>query len=258
MITSTKNPKIKEIKALQGRAKARRAAGAFVVEGVRLAEAAWAAGIRPQLVLYTEDLSNRGKILVGKMQTKKIATEAAAGHVMEAASDTQNPQGILLILPMTPNPQPKQLDFVLIADQVGDPGNLGTLMRSAAAAGVQAMWLTSGSVDAYAPKVVRGGMGAHFQLSIQTDTAEGIAAQAEKRGLQLLAAAAGEGQPYTEIDLTQPTALIVGGETEGINPKLMAQAQAVHIPMPGGGESLNAGAAGAVMLFEVVRQRKNK
>lgn len=259
MITSAKNPKIKEIKALQTRAKARREANAFVVEGVRLAEEALAADWLPVSCFYTEDISQRGKEILAKIKEQNIPVEEITPHVMKAASDTQTSQGILLVLPLQSLPIPEPLDFILIADQVRDPGNLGTLLRSAAAAGVQAVFLVEGSVDAFSPKVLRGAMGVHFHLPIHTLAYPDILAYCNRHKLRLLIATANEGNAYTDANLIQPLALVVGGEAEGAHPPLLEKADGfVHIPMPGGGESLNAGVAGSIILFEVVRQRENK
>jgi TrmH family RNA methyltransferase len=259
MITSAKNPKIKEIKALQARAKARREANAFVVEGMRLAKEALAANWLPSSCYYSEDVSPRGLEILAKIKKTNTPIEEVAPHVMKAASDTQTSQGILLVLPMQNLPIPETLDFILIADQVRDPGNLGTLLRSAAAAGVQTVFLAAGSVDAFSPKVLRGAMGAHFRLPIHTLNYENILSHCERHGLKMLVTAAGKGTAYTDEDLTQPIAIVVGGEAEGAHQPLLKKADGfIHIPMPGGGESLNAGVAGSIILFEAVRQRKNR
>jgi TrmH family RNA methyltransferase len=256
MITSAKNPKIQEVRALQARAKTRREAGAFVVEGVRLGEEALASGWLPRSAFYTQDLSERGKEILEQLREQNVPVEEVAPHVMKAASDTQSSQGLLLVMPMKALPLPEHVDFALIADQVRDPGNLGTLLRSAAAAGVQAVFLGEESVDAFSPKVVRGAMGAHFRMPIHTLKYEEILSQCERQGLKVLVAAAGEGKVYTDEDLTRPIAIVVGGEAEGARPALIEKADGfIHIPMPGEGESLNAGVAGSVVLFEVVRQR---
>jgi len=257
VITSTKNPKIKEIRALQSRARTRREIGAFVVEGVRLAEEAVAAGWMPKLCLYTGDIRERGMALVSRLKEQDAPIEEVAPHVMEAASDTQSPQGILLVLPMQSLTLPEKLDFMLIADQVRDPGNLGTLLRSAAAAGVQAVVLSGKCVDVFSPKVLRGAMGAHFRIPILTLGYDEIRAIGEKHQLNLMVAAAGQGAVYSEADFHQPMALVIGGEAEGHSPSLRETADGfIHIPMPGGSESLNTAAAGAIILFEIVRQRK--
>jgi TrmH family RNA methyltransferase len=256
MITSTKNPKIKEVRALQARAKTRREAEAFVVEGIRLGEEALASGWLPTGAFYTQDLNQRGEEILNQLRKQNVPIEEVAPHVMKAASDTQSSQGLLMVIPIRTLPIPDPLDFVLIVDQVRDPGNLGTLLRSATAAGVQAVFLGEESVDAFSPKVVRGAMGAHFRLPIQALNYEDILSQCERHNLKILVSAAGKGAAYTEEDLTRPIAIVVGGEAKGARPALIEKAEGfMHIPMPGGGESLNAGVAGSVVLFEVVRQR---
>lgn len=256
MITSTKNDKIKHIRALQGRTKARREANQFVVEGVRLAEEALAANWQPTLALYTESLSERGMQLIEQLRQMQVEVEEVSEHVMDAASDTQNSQGILLVLPIQDVPQPDELNFVLIPDQVRDPGNLGTLLRSAAAAGVQAVWLQVGTVDAFSPKVLRAAMGAHFRLPIRTLTTKETKRYCQGHGLNVLLAVANKGAVYTEINLQVPVALVVGGEADGPSGSMQAIAKGyAHIPMPGGSESLNAAMAGTLFMFEVARQR---
>jgi TrmH family RNA methyltransferase len=256
MITSAKNVRIKQIRALQALPKARREANAFVVEGVRLAEEALAANWQPSLALYTDGLSERGMHLVEQMQQQAVEVEEVTEAVMKAASDTQNSQGLLLVLPIQELLQPDKLDFVLIPDQVRDPGNLGTLLRSAAAAGVQAVWLQVGTVDAFSPKVVRAGMGAHFRLPIRTLTTKETKRWCQGHSLNVLLAVANKGAVYSEINLKVPLALVIGGEAEGPSGSMQAIARGyAHIPMPGGCESLNAAMAGTLFMFEVARQR---
>ncbi|MBI3158966.1 MAG: RNA methyltransferase [Chloroflexi bacterium] len=259
MITSPSNPRIKQVRALNARARERREAGLFVIEGVRLCEEALAAKQRPEIVLHTEELDGRGRALLAAFTRAGAPLEAVSPDVMKAASDTQTPQGVLAVLPLSPRPRPAQLDFVLVADQVRDPGNLGTLLRSAAAAGVQAVWMHPGTADAYAPKVLRAGMGAHFRLSLETLGYEDIRSAAKRHGLRLLLAAAGQGEPCDRADLGAPLALVVGSEAEGSGAGLTAATDGfVHIPMPGGFESLNAAVAGSILMFEAVRQRREK
>jgi TrmH family RNA methyltransferase len=175
---------------------------------------------------------------------------------MGAASDTQNAQGILLLLPLKSLPLPPTLDLVLILDQVRDPGNLGTLLRGAAAAGVGAVFLPPEGVDPFSPKVLRGAMGAHFRLPIHSLSYAEIEAHCREHGLAVLVAAANQGQSHTSTDLTRPTALIIGGEADGPSQAVQKLAAGhIHIPMPGESESLNAAMAGTILLFEVVRQR---
>lgn len=255
MITSAQNPKLKLARALLGRPKERQEAGAFVAEGVRLIEEALAAGWPFRYVLFTDGVSERGRTLLNNLAAAGVEAEETAPHLLEALSDTGNTQGILAVLNLpTPASRLSTLDFVLIPDQIRDPGNLGTLLRTAAAAGVQAVFLPPETTDAFAPKVVRAGMGAHFRLPLLSLTWDEI--RARTSGLRVLLADM-DGVPCWETDLRLPLALILGGEAEGASaPARHLATASVSIPMPGGVESLNAGVAGAVLMFEVVRQRQ--
>jgi TrmH family RNA methyltransferase len=256
MITSPKNARVQWVRGLQRRARDRRQESAFVIEGVRLGEEALAAGWEALLVLHTEDLPRRGLAVAEAFAARGAPVEAASPAVMAAACDTETPAGLLAVLRLQEQPAPPALDFVLIADGVRDPGNLGTMLRTAAAAGVQAVFLPPGSADAYAPKVVRAAMGAHFRLPVLAEDWAALRGRIERSGLHLYLAAAGEGLPYTAADFRAPTALLIGGEAQGAGDEARRLApRAVHIPMPGGMESLNAAAAAAVLVFEVVRQR---
>jgi TrmH family RNA methyltransferase len=173
---------------------------------------------------------------------------------MNPLSETETPQGILAVLNDARLPIPEVLNFVLIPDLIREPGNLGTLLRSAAAAGVQAIFLPPETTDAFAPKVLRAGMGAHFRLPIHAMSWDEI--QQHIKGFQVYLADM-DGQSCWETDLRQPLALIVGGEADGASESARRLAtQKISIPMTGKMESLNAGAAGSVLMFEVVRQRK--
>ncbi|MEW6094432.1 MAG: RNA methyltransferase [Chloroflexota bacterium] len=262
MITSAQNPKLKLVRLLLGRPKERQEAGAFVAEGVRLVEEALAADWPFRFILHTDDLSVRGRDLVKNLTTKGVQTEEVPARLLDTLSDTGNTQGIIAVLDHSTLPIPHSLDFVLIPDQIRDPGNLGTLLRSAAAAGAQAVFLPPETTDAFAPKVVRAGMGAHFRLPIQALNWDEIRArtlrqaQGKASGLRIYLADM-HGLPCWETDLRLPLALIIGGEAEGASAQARDLATAsISIPMPGGSESLNASAAGAILMFEVLRQRQ--
>ena len=268
MITSTHNPKLKLIRALQGRAKERRDAGAFVAEGVRLIEEAVNSNWGLRFALYDKSLNERGRSQVEGLRSRGVDVEEVSTGLMKSLSETETPQGILAVLEFAQLPIPKYCDFILILDTIRDPGNLGTLLRTAAAAGVQAVLLPPETTDAFAPKVVRSGMGAHFRLPIHSmrwDEIEqviklaGVALSGEalSRGLQVFIADM-NGQSCWETDLRQPIALIIGGEADGVSEFARKLAsQKISIPMSGNIESLNAGVAGSILMFEVVRQRSN-
>jgi TrmH family RNA methyltransferase len=256
MITSSQNPKLKLIRALANRPKERREEGAFLSEGVRLIEEALAAEWPVRFVLYSDGLNERGVSLIEKLKAAGIEVDEVAGDLLQAASDTETSQGILAVLELETLPLPVSLNFVLIPDQIRDPGNLGTLIRTAAAAGVQAVLLPPETTDAFAPKVVRGGMGAHFWLPIRTLEWDEIGEVCRQASLQMFLADM-FGQSCWKTDMSAPLALIVGGEAQGASEQACELANTiVSIPMPGEAESLNASVAGAVLMFEVVRQRK--
>lgn len=255
VITSAQNSKIKLVRALLGRPKERREAGAFVAEGVRLVEEAFNAKWPVQFVLYDETLSERGKSQVEGLRSRGVECDEVLPSVLKSLSETESPQGILAILDLSPLPYPASPTFLLIPDQIRDPGNLGTLIRSANAAGVDAVLIPPETTDPLAPKVVRAGMGAHFRMSILSMSWEDIVGKLA--GLQVYLADM-DGASCWETDLRQPLALIVGSEAEGASESARNLAsQRIRIPMAGGTESLNAAVAGSVLMFEVMRQRKS-
>ncbi len=255
MIASAQNPKIKLVRALAGRSRERREAHAFLAEGVRLVEEATNAGWPFRFALYSEDLSERGRELAKALVSKGVEIEQVDSSLLRSLSDTETPQGILAVLGEHELPIADPLDFILIADSVRDPGNLGTLLRSADAAGVQAVFLPPESVDPFSPKVVRAGMGAHFRLPIRLMSWTEI--RDYTKGLKVYLADM-HGASCWEVDFRLPLALIIGGEATGATEPARALAdRLVSIPMLGQAESLNAAVAGSVLMFEVLRQRSS-
>ena len=258
MITSTHNPKVQWVRKLQSQPRQRRESGAFVVEGVRLAEEALSAGWESQLVLYSPDLDERGRQIVAGYIRRGAPVEQVSTEVLNAASDTQTPQGILAVLTRRALPPPQPVDFIFISDGVRDPGNLGSMLRTAAAAGVHLIYLAEGSADPWAPKVVRAAMGAHFHLPLQDATWEEIGEGLRAAGATAFLADTHGALDYTRADFRSPLAIVIGGEAEGASQAARKLAGAIlRVPMPGGMESLNAAAAAAILLFEVVRQRRS-
>ncbi len=252
MITSPQNPKLKLIRALQGRAKARRKEKAFLIEGVRLVEEAITAKWDIRFLLYDHSLSERGKELLTSL--KSIEIEEVDTNLLKSVSDTENSQGIIAVLNDAQLPIPNPPDFLLILDQIRDPGNLGTLLRTAAAAGVNAVILPPNTTDAFAPKVLRAGMGAHFHIPIISAGWDEI--KDRVRDLTVLLAEMEGDVIYTEASLKNACALIIGGEAEGASQSARELADAnIYIPMKAKTESLNAAVAGAILIFEIIRQR---
>jgi TrmH family RNA methyltransferase len=242
------------VRRLQARREARHEAGVFVLEGTRIAEEALAAGATARLVLYTPDPEPRAAAIVQGFSERDAEVLAVTPRVLEACSGHAAPPGLLLVVDRPQPPIPTALSLALVADGLADPGNLGSLIRTCVAAGVEAMFLTPGTVDPYNPKVVRGGMGAHFRLPIEM-LADGPASPSLS-GLEVWLAAAGDGTVYHQVDWRKPTALVVGGEARGGAPAWRARASGVaRIPMRPGIDSLNAAVAAGVLLFEIARQR---
>ena len=254
MITSSQNPKIKRIRHLQTQARFRKKESAFVVEGIRLIEEVFIANYVPELVIHTTDLDQRGSLLLEQIKAQNISCEEVSESVFKNASDTESPQGILAVLPKIELPILPEPDFVLIADEIRDPGNLGTLLRTARAAGVSAALLSPGTVDHFSPKVIRSAMGAHFSLSIRSLSWKEI--QNYTKNIKIFGTNMAQGARYWDADLHGPLGLIIGSEARGSGKQASLLAQEwIHIPMQGLTESLNASAAGAIIMYEIVRQR---
>lgn len=255
MITSTANEKVKYVRSLHRRA-LRHREQRFIVEGMRLVEEMKETGPRPVSVFYTELFAARpvGRELVDAMSASGWEVLAVTDKVMRAMADTETPQGVLAVLPF-PQLVPDESGLVVVLDGVRDPGNLGTILRSADAAGAGQVVTIKGDVDVFSPKVVRAAMGAHFRLPILCDREwDEIAALLEGRQI-LLADPIGD-LPYYEVDWTRPTALVVGGEAHGPTRRARELASArVTIPMQRAAESLNVAVATSLILFEAARQR---
>ena len=257
MITSTRNPTIQRIKALQAQSRQRREENAFVVEGVRLVEEALHAGWQAQQVFFCGEPGQRAKDILDGFHAQGCQVEQVSDNVMEAASDTKTPQGLLAVLTMRELAIPLPLSFALITDSIRDPGNFGTILRTAAAAGVQVVWIPPATVDPYAPKVLRSAMGAHFRLSLIVSSWDEISKKVQDYNLIAFLAESAYGEIFTQCDFRQPLAMIIGGEAEGASNQSRRLAPTpVHIPMVVENESLNAAVAAGIILFEIARQRQ--
>lgn len=254
MISSLANAKVKYVRRLQAEKRFRLRENVFVVEGTRWITELIQLERVPEIVFYTDewlDTADNKPILQQLAGTKQAVT----AEVMQAMSDTQTPPGILAVLPDQLLPWPENPTLLLVLDRITNPGNLGTMLRTAGAAGVDGVILGPGCVDAYNPKAVRGGMGAHLRLPFRTADWPEIK-QLVAGTAVWLAAADGESS-YTAVPWTQPSTLIIGGEASGAGTQAHQLATApIAIPMHAATESLNAAIAAAVILFEATRQRR--
>jgi TrmH family RNA methyltransferase len=254
MITSLNNDRVRHVRRLQADRRYRVREGAFVVEGTRWLADALEQEAAPLAVFYTDDWREQAGH-AGILQQIDTAIQAVSNNVMAAMSDTETPSGVLAVLPLRARPLPADPDLLLILDAIRDPGNLGTMLRTAAAAGVDGVLLSPGCVDPYNPKAVRAGMGAHLRVPVHQQAWPEIAVASQ--GLRVWLAAAGGALPYTEVNWREPSALIIGSEAHGAGSEASALASgAVVIPMYVATESLNAAVAAGVILFEAARQRR--
>ncbi|MEP6776431.1 MAG: RNA methyltransferase [Chloroflexota bacterium] len=272
VIDSPSNARVKELQAL-ALPKGRKEQGRFLVEGVRLVSDALRGGWKPESALLNSDLLSRtgeGRQLLHRLDALRAQEKYhqelnyASARALASVSETRHPQGIVASfkLPDWELPGAIEWPLLLICDDVQDPGNLGTILRSAEAAGVQAVLLTTNCVDIFNPKVVRAGMGAHFRLPAFRDMSwERIDATVAGAGLlpeRVFAADPGGVLDYNHVDWKQGSALIVSNEAHGLSERARQTALGglLSIPMLGGTESLNSAMAATVILFETARQRR--
>jgi TrmH family RNA methyltransferase len=255
MISSPSNPLIKHIRAVQGKRRKRERELTFVIEGVRLFEEAARANVAPRVILHTADLDARSRAALDTLAALGGEVHPVTSAVMTAASDTETPSGLLAVIPHPSPSLPAPITFTIVCDHLSDPGNLGTILRTADAAGVEAVFLAPGTVDAYNPKVVRAAMGAHFHLPIVEATWDEL--RTRLGGVTAWVADSAGGERYDRVDWRAACALIIGSEATGPSADALALAtQRTHIPMLGRAESLNAAVAAGVLMFEVARQRR--
>jgi RNA methyltransferase, TrmH family len=278
MIDSPSNPIIKTLRSLDS-SKNIREHGLFLVEGVRLMEDAINTGRWPQICLYNRELlgrTGRGLALLSRLEEP-----GARGHqvaqpleatvrALEAAGSTQHPQGVVAAFKLLEWGSPKSegkagvKPLALVCDEIQDPGNLGTILRTAEASGVNGVWLSPRCADYYNPKVVRAAMGAHFRLPVfEGRNWEQIEAGLAALGIEragIFGTDARAAVSYDRVDWTKPAALVVSNEAHGLSREarevVSTGGATVSIPMAGDTESLNASIAAAVILFEAVRQRR--
>ena len=195
------------------------------------------------------------------LAARALSPLVVGDEVIGALSETVTPQGVVAVVadPSVGLEALAAADLCLVLADVRDPGNAGTLVRTAAAAGAGAVVFPTGTVDPLHPKVVRSAAGALFRVPlVRGRDLEDVAAALRSAGTTLLGAAAGARHTMYEADLTRPTAFVLGNESWGLPPPADAFVDArVSIPMPGPVESLNVSIAGAVLLFEAVRQRRS-
>lgn len=265
-ITSVKNERVKAAAKLLSSAKARREQGLFVLEGLRLCMDVVRSGLRCAELFVSEEFCTKHGEEYEALAACSDEVFFVNDAVLEKLSDTRTPQGVCCVVRMA---APASLlsgevpaAKLLLLENVQDPANLGAIARTAEALGISGL-LVSGGCDVYAPKALRASMGALLRLPVEVVDASGegsdpvlsLLEKAEALGYKTYASTpAADAVPVTEADFSGPVLCVVGNEANGVTPETMAAcAERVTIPMAGRAESLNAAAAGAILMWEMVR-----
>ena len=256
-----RHKRVQRVRRLLSQASYRRAEGAFVLEGTKLLEEALRAGAPLEAVYLAPDPGREDLAqLVDKAYEAGVRVFPLRPGVMERVADTVTPQPVLAIAGLVARRLEEVRDetfFVVCAD-LRDPGNLGTVLRTAEASGVGAVLCTDGTVDVYNPKCVRASAGSvfHVRLVAGGKPVE-VLEQVGGWGVCRLGATALGGTPYDQVDFRRPTAIVLGNEAAGISEDLTRILDGhVSVPMVGRAESLNVGMAAAILCFEAARQRR--
>ena len=270
MITSLGNPRVKSVVHLRERAKVRREQGAFVTEGVRMFLEAPAERIREVYLSESfsrcmENSAQRGSDAYLPEVRKKltqVSYETVTDEVFKKMADTVTPQGILCVMEMyhysLEDVVKGQTPLLLILEDIQDPGNLGTMIRTGEGAGISGVVMSRDTVDIYNPKTIRSTMGSVYRIPFVyvEDLAQSIK-ELQQKGIRVYAAHLKGNLWYDEADYTRASAFLVGNEGNGLTDRVAECADTyIKIPMAGQVESLNAGVAASILLYESSRQRR--
>lgn len=254
-ISSRDNPFFKSLLKLSSSARERREAGQTLLDGTHLLRAFLDAGGKPAHLLINESAVQNPEIKALLFECEAIPKTQLDDALFAQLSELKTPNGLLTLVDVPePTVSPAHNQFILLLEDIQDPGNLGSILRSAAAAGCDAVFLSAGCADAWSPKVLRAAMGGHFALSIHENS--DLIALTRGFGGKILAASLQAERSLYGCDLRGKLGFAIGNEGAGLSKDLQdAVQERFIIPMPGKVESLNAAAATAVCLFEAMRQR---
>ncbi len=261
LIDSSHNPLIKEYTRLKRSRRQREKSGKIAVEGPNLVKEALNAGLKPEAVFFSHDYFKSKSNPVTKILPDATRKYLISSEVFSKIAQTEKPQAVAAIFNFQRSGQKKifkdSTNLAIILDRIQDPGNMGTIIRTAAASGVGIVYYTTGSTDPFSPKVLRATAGSVFHVAIeQIPDPCCLIKDLKAGGFKIIATAAEAKYYYWQADLNNSLAIIIGNEAGGIAENLLAQADlVVSIPLQGQVESLNAAVSSAVILYEVVRQR---
>ncbi len=258
-ISSSKNEYYKNISKLKQK-KYRHRASQFLIEGIKFVKHALEKGEEMSQLVYCSDLINES-ILESILRTipDRVQVISMSKNIFEDLSDTVNSQGVIAVVQMRKQVltlDPKGLYLAL--DQIQDPGNLGTMIRTADAAGFSGVIYNKGTVDPYSEKVLRSTMGSIFSIPLTTceDLSEFLR-DAKKQGVQVLCTSLEISVDYSQVDYKQGSIIVIGNESQGISTEVFNEStQRIKIPIYGEAESLNAAIAAAIIMYEATKQRR--
>ncbi len=257
MITSSSNQQIKNLQSLLKKAKERKEQKAFVTEGIRMFKEALELGL--VISAYYSEHFFEGLETADRQTFTGIPYEVVSDGVFGSISETVTPQGVIAVVKMPEHDVEEILrnaSKLILLENLQDPGNLGTIIRTAEAAGMDAVVLSKDSVDIYNPKVVRSTMGALFRKPvIYVEDLIGFVELLNEKGFTTVATDLSASSDYANADYGKKTAVLIGNEGNGLTPEAVSAASLkVIIPMEGQVESLNAGVAAALMMYEIKRK----
>ncbi len=258
MLTSLQNPLVKSIRKLH-QAKERRSQQQFLLEGTHLIQEALAADYPLAIACYTPEWEQRHPDLALALAQRADRIERVSEAVLAAIATTQHPDGVVAIAPQVPRPANPAIQGIgLVVENLQDPGNLGTIIRTGVAAGVEGLWLSADSVAPDHPKVLRASAGQWFRLPMTVaEDLPGLLADWSRAGVQIVTTSSHGGVDYWAVDFTKPTVILLGNEGAGLS-EILAQRATVRarIPMEPAVESLNVAISAALLLYEARRQRR--
>ena len=251
-ITSQSNAKIKYIRSLAQK-KSRAEHKEYTVEGVKSVRDALSSDREVTAICASKSFTENENF----NYPDNIPVYRVADAVFEKLCDTKTPQGILAVIKMSGTAfELDKQKFYIYCDRLQDPGNLGTVIRTADAAGAGGVLLSEGCTDLYSPKTVRASMGSFFNVNVMTDVDAKTLEKYAGAGFAIYGGALhSDSIPYTEADFTKPSIIVIGNEANGISSEVLRLCRCVKIPIMGKAESLNAGVAAAVLMYEALRQR---
>ena len=268
MITSTGNDRVRRVVALVQKSKARRDEKVFIIEGMKM--------LREAPVLQVDEVFVTEKFIdTANEEDKEIlwryGAETVSEDVLRKMSDTQTPQGVLAVIRQYEYSMEEVLEgynqenetaapLLLVLENIQDPGNLGTMLRSGEGAGVTGVIMGKGCADIYNPKVIRSTMGSIFRMPfIYAESVPQVVRDLKESGIRIYAAHLKGKKNYDEFDYTGPTAFLIGNEGKGLTDETAKEAsEYVLIPMKGEVESMNAATSSAILTFEASRQRRGR